>query len=77
MFHLQLLDNGTKYITQLSNDVISLKFTYFTNQLTNLTTWTRVFEKPVVTQVVKKFPGVYETREFITVLERARQYSLS
>jgi hypothetical protein len=33
--------------------------------------------KLLVTQLIKKFPGYYETRKFITVLAKSRHESLS
>jgi hypothetical protein len=42
-----------------------------------LTSRSKVLEKLVVTQLVKKFPTFYETRRFITVFTRARHWSLS
>jgi hypothetical protein len=36
-----------------------------------------LFEKLTDTQLVKKFPGFYGTRRFITVFTRARHWSLS
>jgi len=39
-----------------------------------LTPWSRVlFEKPIVTQLVKKFPALYRTWTFITVFTRTRK----
>jgi len=43
----------------------------------NMETWSRVLEKLIVAQLVKKFSIYYGTRRFITVFTRARQLSLS
>jgi len=36
-----------------------------------------LFEKLIVTQLVKKFPTFYETRKFIILFTRARHWSVS
>jgi hypothetical protein len=47
-------------------------------KINELTPWRRVlFEKPTVTQLVKKFPAFYGTWRFITVFTTARHWSLS
>jgi hypothetical protein len=39
------------------------------------TPWNRaLLEKLIVTQLVKKFPALYETRRFIAVFTKARQF---
>jgi hypothetical protein len=42
-----------------------------------LTPWSRVLEKLIGLQLVKKFPAFYGTRKFITALTNARHVSLS
>jgi len=43
----------------------------------SLTPWSRVFEKPTGSQVVKKFPAFYGTWRFITTLTSAQHLPLS
>jgi hypothetical protein len=38
---------------------------------TKPTPWSEVIEKLTVTQLVKKFPAIYETQSFISVFTRA------
>jgi len=42
-----------------------------------LTPWSRVLQKLVVTQLVKKFPTFYGTWRFIIVFTRFHHWSLS
>jgi hypothetical protein len=44
--------------------------------LPQLTTWSRVLEKLIDAQLVKKFPVFYEIWRFIAVFTRARHWSL-
>jgi hypothetical protein len=56
-------------------DIIVLNVHAPSNQLT---AWSKVLlEKPVFTQLVKKFPAFYGTCRFITMLTRACHWSLS
>jgi hypothetical protein len=52
---------------------------WLTNWLTDwLDPWSRVFlEKPIMTQLDKKFPAIYGTLRFVTFFIRARHWSLS
>jgi hypothetical protein len=44
----------------------------------SLTPWCNIlFEELIVTQLVKKYPLLYGTRRFITVLTKARHWTLS
>jgi len=42
-----------------------------------LATWSRVLEKLIITQPIKKFPAFYGTKRFITVFTRVRHWFLS
>jgi hypothetical protein len=50
-----------------------------TKQIFNaeLTPWSKVLEKLIVTQLTKKFLAFYGTRNFVTVFTTARHWSLS
>jgi len=67
----------------LLQKVLDYLLTYLITYLLCLLTyllipWSRFFlEKPIVSQLVKKFPGFYESRTFITVFKTARQRFLS
>jgi hypothetical protein len=51
---------------------------YYSKTSNQPTPWIRVFlEKLIFTQLAKKFPAIYGTRKFVTVLTRARNWSLS
>jgi len=44
---------------------------------TKLTSWNRtLLDKLIVAQIIKKFPVVYRNRRLITVITRARHWSL-
>jgi hypothetical protein len=54
------------------------KFTTVKSVKELLIPWSKVLlDKLIVTQLVKKLPTFYVTRKIITVLERARHWSLS
>jgi len=57
----------TYLLTYLLTNLLTYLLTYL------LTPWSTVLlEKPIVTQLLKKFPAFYGTRRFITVLTRIR-----
>jgi hypothetical protein len=61
--------SSTAEITKLQ--ILRLNF----NQITPFST--DIPEKVIVAQLVNKFPAFYATREFITVLKRARNWTIS
>ena len=61
-----------------SNSILLSEYTPYTMNFTYLLTpWSRVLQKPISSQVVEKFPAVYGTRRFITLLTSVRHLSLS
>jgi hypothetical protein len=64
-----------QYRTNLcETKVLIIHCDYLTNQLTP---WSRVLEKVIVTVLVKKFPIIYGTQGFSTVFTRYCHWSLS
>jgi hypothetical protein len=56
-----------------ATSVVPLAF----HQWCQLSPWSRVLEKIIVTQLVRNFPAIYGTWRFIAMFKRARHWSLS
>jgi hypothetical protein len=81
-FYFSVMQSGSgRYISPIRTNIklpAPLVYPPSTTNQTKLTTWSRVIlEQPTVTQLVRKFPTIYETRRFITVFTRSRHWFLS
>jgi hypothetical protein len=65
MLNLEMIENKTKAVHESISIIDGFK----------LTPWSKVIEKPTVTQLVKQLPASSGTRRYITVLIRARHRS--
>jgi len=66
------------YVLELQHIACWLNLCSCSVRFVKLTPWsTALFQKPRVTQLVKKYPAFYEARRFMTVLITARQSNLS
>jgi hypothetical protein len=56
---------------------VGSSFVAASTNLTLITPYSRVLEKPIIPQIAKKFHDLYGTRRFVTVLTKACHFFLS
>jgi len=67
------------YVIYYSNiNILGYYYYYYYYYYYSLTPWCRIlFEKLIVTQLIKKYPASLLNRRFITVLTKARHWTIS